>query len=641
MSSCTIQKLSAEQFRELKKLLEGMTHSGSKTLCQRELEALFSLLESDERFIDAAFGLLKGYLKKEHSEVRFSTVQIYNELFLKYDTIREKVLERLDKFFRYALGLKCRIPPPDAAAQALVPLAIGVFDLWHTRFGSNCMKLRNGYNLLKNVHNVDFSTKSFVDPKERKEKEENRKRLLKINKERLKNSNKQMEELKPEIEASLTSLDSCFELLLPSDDLLQTESTEGPSNEETDMRLYGVVNSRDFNIEINLDDKVEIVEDDENSPILEAANDSFKIINNSFLPKVTAWVELITIAEGERELLKTALYLKDRLDAVVAKYNRLQIVKPPPRKQEDEYDEVTSDSDLEEVPEFKPDRRTVTREEIGFLSERLDLLKAKRSKDGECSNVKREKEKLPESEVPSSELEETEKTSEKIKTKDRKAQLLEVAPKLPYDIDLYHWEDEKLPTPTLVPVNTEGGRFWGASISEEIGEVALPGGSESLRSRVIEFTGKFEPVTRACRAPLPSGKLCPRHDRRKCPLHGVIVDRDEEGKIVNPEDEEKVKKSTKASEVVPDWQDPKLLAEIKAATGIDLKMPVKGQRLKKKKHPGLTDINPKVDTPESRIAKKIFNKRALKRVAATLDKLDQKRYRDKFGDQFNYVHDTS
>lgn len=28
------------------------------------------------------------------------------------------------------------------------------------------------------------------------------------------------------------------------------------------------------------------------------------------------------------------------------------------------------------------------------------------------------------------------------------------------------------------------------------------------------------------------------------------------------------------------------------------------------------------------------------RVAATLDKIDKKKHRDKFGDQFNYVHGT-
>jgi hypothetical protein len=32
----------------------------------------------------------------------------------------------------------------------------------------------------------------------------------------------------------------------------------------------------------------------------------------------------------------------------------------------------------------------------------------------------------------------------------RKAKLLAVAPKLPFDIDLYHWEDDKVQAPTMV-----------------------------------------------------------------------------------------------------------------------------------------------------------------------------------------------
>ena len=73
-------------------------------------------------------------------------------------------------------------------------------------------------------------------------------------------------------------------------------------------------------------------------------------------------------------------------------------------------------------------------------------------------------------------------------------------------------------------------------------------------NRIINFTGTFEPVTKACRFPLPSGKLCPRKDRYKvstvissilekrtwvklcfssihlqCPLHGPIIPRDEQG----------------------------------------------------------------------------------------------------------------
>ena len=70
-----------------------------------------------------------------------------------------------------------------------------------------------------------------------------------------------------------------------------------------------------------------------------------------------------------------------------------------------------------------------------------------------------------------------------------------------------------------------------------------------MNHRTIAFTGKFEPVKRACRAPLPNGRLCPRMDRHKvnhslvafillpllmsqCPFHGPIVPRDDNGRCL-------------------------------------------------------------------------------------------------------------
>lgn len=32
---------------------------------------------------------------------------------------------------------------------------------------------------------------------------------------------------------------------------------------------------------------------------------------------------------------------------------------------------------------------------------------------------------------------------------------------------------------------------------------------------------------------------------------------------------------------------------------------------------------------------------SVKKVAKILDNMDQRKFRDKFGDQFNYVHDTA
>lgn len=72
-----------------------------------------------------------------------------------------------------------------------------------------------------------------------------------------------------------------------------------------------------------------------------------------------------------------------------------------------------------------------------------------------------------------------------------------------------------------------------------------------MRNRKITFEGEFQPVKWSCRAPLPSGKLCPRRDRVKvstcvchrviwcvtmsvqCPFHGLIIARDEQGQPVD------------------------------------------------------------------------------------------------------------
>jgi len=64
-------------------------------------------------------------------------------------------------------------------------------------------------------------------------------------------------------------------------------------------------------------------------------------------------------------------------------------------------------------------------------------------------------------------------------------------------------------------VERDGHKFWTPAQDREGETVEDPNGIASLRTRVIEFSGSFEPVRWACRAPLPSGKLCPRRDRIK------------------------------------------------------------------------------------------------------------------------------
>ena len=129
--------------------------------------------------------------------------------------------------------------------------------------------------------------------------------------------------------------------------------------------------------------------------------------------------------------------------------------------------------------------------------------------------------------------------------------------------------------------------------------------SAAMLTQPVALSEEFNPVKWTCRAPMKSGKLCPRKDRFKCPFHGPVVARDELG---SPKDPFSVSTRPK-KDAVPDWQEPGFLADIKAATGVDLTMPVKGKRKGPKvEFPNLTDIKALKNTSRSRLEKKVFSK---------------------------------
>ena len=164
---------------------------------------------------------------------------------------------------------------------------------------------------------------------------------------------------------------------------------------------------------------------------------------------------------------------------------------------------------------------------------------------------------------------------------------------------------------------------------------------------------------------MPNGKLCSRKDREKCPFHGKIIARDNTGQPSKAQDrvaEEKRKETEQQRN--PDWQDPNLLKDLEAATGIDLKMPTKkgkggessdpacllaysliplsfsgkgkGTR-DNKRHSSLVNIRESENTVRKRLEKKVLNRSSLKRIAAVNNRIDARRHRDKFADQFNYI----
>jgi hypothetical protein len=148
----------------------------------------------------------------------------------------------------------------------------------------------------------------------------------------------------------------------------------------------------------------------------------------------------------------------------------------------------------------------------------------------------------------------------------------------------------------------------------------------------IKHTGRY------CLAPLPSGKLCPRQDKVKCPFHGKIVERDMYGEPISGEDKAAEEKR-KANEI-PAWQDPLYLKELEAATGFDLTLPsTKRRRRQNKKYPNLKNVKTCDQNPRKRLEKIVFNKSSRQRVIDDLDALDGAKFR-KFEDNWNYSFNT-
>ena len=61
-------------------------------------------------------------------------------------------------------------------------------------------------------------------------------------------------------------------------------------------------------------------------------------------------------------------------------------------------------------------------------------------------------------------------------------------------------------------------------------------------SKTNQSNDVFESINHICGVKLPSGKLCSRQDRYKCPFHGKIIKRDEKGNVFCKEEKIKLKK---------------------------------------------------------------------------------------------------
>nr|XP_043897122.1 UV-stimulated scaffold protein A-like isoform X3 [Solea senegalensis] len=433
----------------------------------------------------------------------------------------------------------------------------------------------------------------------------------------------------------------------------EEESSEEEEEEEEEENVYenlfirssGLI-SHAYSLDLNLSPGLHVKENEDNEAVVSTVIDLHKLITTKHLPAVLGWVQVFTKAGAEQQLLRRALDLKTSLEAALQKHQELNIdyksrMRKVVKASSDGDDDDEEDDDFDEVPEkegYEPHIPEHLRAEYGLdptpststapvirkppakrpaapppqASSSSSSRHMKRLRDEEqdptcaAATLRVLKQKHPSPVEPSSSSRNSSLNPNSSQSSSDKKSA--DAPVVPFGLDLYYW-GQKQPNAGKIIKAASQHQFWvPIDVEEEVENEQLLAES---RSRYISFPGNFTPVSHYCKAPLGNGTLCQRQDRQKCPFHGRIVPRDEEGRPCRQEDRvREEQEERKRREEQPDWRDPELLRDIEAVTGEDLGSDRVGKKRKgkKKKFPNLSDLKQRSNTARSRLERKVFNK---------------------------------
>ncbi|XP_032488324.1 UV-stimulated scaffold protein A isoform X2 [Phocoena sinus] len=574
--------------QKLSELVEELTTSGEPQVSPEKMKELKKICKSSEEQLGRTYHLLMAQLSQEHAEVRLSAFQVLDQLFARSHHFRMLVVSNFQEFLELTLGTDHErpLPPPREVAQKLRQAATRAIRGWNEKYGTAYKKLALGFHFLTHNKQVDFQDVDARTLAERKRAEEKQKRLDRIYKERSEQAAREME------------------------------------------------------------DSLKVHEDEDNLVIIHVVRDTLRLIQNKFLPAVCSWVQLFTRAGTRGRHLEDAIDLKAELETALRRSRELDVMPEEGCRREAAAprDEDEDDDDFVEVPEKEGYEACVPEHlqpECGLEKDPATPASQARKRTGSseeacdptsaAAQLHWLRRHLPPASPPSPRVLLGPEEAKKLAAERARA------PVVPFGVDLCYWGREEPMAGKILKSDSEH-RFWKPrEVDAEVESAAV---SESLRSRQITFAGRFEPVQHRCRAPRPDGRLCERQDRLKCPFHGKIIPRDDTGRPLHPEDRAREQKQKQKLQLQrpagrPAWQDPELMRDVEAATGVHLGSSRPGGKGRRRQS-GLTDLKRQADTARARIAKKVFAKAAVQRVVTAMNQMDRKKH-EKFANQFNYA----
>ena len=406
---------------QLGEIISNLTTSGDPSLDAEKLKKLKAICKKADVYLKHVYHLVLTQLKKNHAEVRLSSLQIISELFLRSHMFRELLLTDFQLFLELTVETdhKQPLPPPKSAAKILKEKALQAVDSWYHKFGPHYKKLDLGYSYLKRVKKVEFNVVTARTEVERRQSEERARRRNVLINGQIIQVEQEMSEMIGEMELCATEIENCFKLLLPhpddydlqcgdetghdtcelekvgfkSDDAtessaadevhssdnknLQPDGSTSPmlvDQVETELGRSEVneqllsnhgLGTRSYLLSIKVDTSgPKVKETIDNSILLKTVQEMHKEMTHKHLPMINKWLSVLSKGEGTQQKIEHLIDLKRTLEAASDKFHELKITPMTDTRRERKDDDEDNTDDFVEVAEkegleliIPPDKR--------------------------------------------------------------------------------------------------------------------------------------------------------------------------------------------------------------------------------------------------------------------------------------------
>ncbi|KAH7512074.1 hypothetical protein FEM48_Zijuj12G0051900 [Ziziphus jujuba var. spinosa] len=490
---------------KVRALIEKATNSTQPEVDPRLLKAIKSVVRYSDSELRLAVHALMEFMKRDHSQVRYLTLLIIDQLFMRSKLFRTLLVENLDQLLTLSVGFRRNqpLPAPPSVATLLRNKAIEFLEKWNSSFGIQYRQLRLGFDYLKNTLRFQFpnlQANAARIQQERRERERRSKEILLNKFETLKEN---FSSIKEEIQSTIDEIGECLDIVRNTgeESMLLARLDDDDDDDIEEFRSSELQQIR----RETLEEGEKVHENSENKVVFDALRELYKLLVTKHLVSVQEWISVLVRVEVTDNRFRDSS-LKDFIDI----RNLLQSVK---KKCEESGCSLPKATTNEEEEDFWEEGK-IELNKSGTVSacnrENGDLAIVSEPSDSKIT-VRHGKKKLESEGVG------TESSSPRSK-------LLAEAPMVNWGPYLDNWGSKRdvLANQRGLELESHWGRVdYDAVIpAEKIAELNVH--ATVYKEEQLEI--------QQCRAPLRKGGLCQRRDLRVCPFHGPITPRDDEGK---------------------------------------------------------------------------------------------------------------